>query len=333
MTATPGITGELVLPAAAYRRDRRPWLEARRTGLGASETATILGLNDWHTPYSVWLSKVTPSGEGYASEAAEWGSALEAVIARKVSTRHPELGKIAPTPGLLRHPDHPWMLATLDRLLVPRGVRNPEPTALLEVKTVSDFMYRARWIDGVPPPHVLVQTQQQLAVAGIARAYIAVLIGGQKMPEPYPVDRDERVIEQLVTYGGTWWKEFVEAHRPPELTFADRAALALRYPGNVDLGPLVADDDMLATFSRFMDARRREAEAKAEKEAAAFLIQKAMGDRTRLVDADDRLLATWSPTLTNKLDTPALNKAHPHIAAEFTTKVPGRRFLPRDPDA
>lgn len=329
-----GLGGELVLPARDYARTRLPWLEARRAGLGASETATVLGLNDWSTPYAVWASKVSAvAADDDASEAAEWGNALEAVVARKVSTRHPDLGKPAPTPGLLRHPDHPWMLATLDRLLVERGKADPAALAVLEVKTVGEWMYRARWIDGVPPAHIQVQVQQQLAVTGLARAFVAVLVGGQMMPDPYPIERDERVIGQLIEYGGAWWSEYVEGGKRPDLTFADRSALAALYPGDLDAEALVADPDTLAAFARFMDARRRESEAKAEKEAALFEVQRRMGDATRLVDDDGRLLATWNPTSTKRTDTTALKKAHPAIVAEFTTEQPGRRFLPRDPDA
>ena len=47
MTMPDGLGGVLVLAADDYRRDRALWLKARRDGLGASDTAAILGLNSY----------------------------------------------------------------------------------------------------------------------------------------------------------------------------------------------------------------------------------------------------------------------------------------------
>ena len=35
-------------------KDRNEWLEHRKSGIGSSEVATILGLNPWETPYQLW---------------------------------------------------------------------------------------------------------------------------------------------------------------------------------------------------------------------------------------------------------------------------------------
>ena len=34
---------------------REEWLAARNEGIGASEVASVLGLNPWETPYQLWL--------------------------------------------------------------------------------------------------------------------------------------------------------------------------------------------------------------------------------------------------------------------------------------
>lgn len=329
-----GLGGELVIAAADYARDRRAWLRARRSGLGASETATILGLNDWRTPLAVWQDKVSTDDveDVTLSEAAEWGSALEAVVARKVATRHPELGKLAPTPGLLRHPEHPWMLATLDRVLVERKKADPQALAILEVKTVGDWMFRKRWLDSVPP-HVLVQVQQQLAVTGMERAYVVVLVGGQRMPAPYLVERDERVIEQIIEYAGAWWAEHVEGGVVPDPTFADRSSLAAVWPGDDTLPAVHADESLLADLGTFMHAREQEAHWKRQKEEAAFAVQERMGNALAVRDDDGRVLVTWKPSTSTRVNTPALRKAHPDLVEQFTTTTTTRRFLPKESDA
>ncbi|ANC31467.1 YqaJ viral recombinase family protein [Isoptericola dokdonensis] len=335
MTLPDGLGGELILDARDYSRSRIPWLQARRTGLGASETAAVLNLSDWKTPLQVWLDKTStaPVEDVHVSEAAEWGSVLEAVVARKVGTRHRELGKIAPTPGLLRHPEHPWMLATLDRLLVERGTANPRVLAALEVKTTSLANYIQRWEDNLPPLSIQVQVQQQLAVTGLDRIWVAVLVGGQRMPAPIPIDRNERVIEQLINYGGRWWNDHVVGGEQPAPTFGDRKTLHKLWPGDQNLDDLTASDDVLDAHGRLVDARRRKAEAEADADAAAFELQTALGDRTALRDRDGRLLATWKPQTSSRIDSARLRKNYPAIAKAVTKQSTARRFLPKEHDA
>ncbi len=298
----PGLAGRLILPASAYARARGRWLAARRVGLGASETSGVLGVNPWKTPYSVWREKTSdrPPVEGGVGEAAEWGTDLEAVVARVFARRHPELGKLAPTPGLLVHEQHPHVLATLDRLLVPRGSRAAKPTSALEVKTVSEHMYRHHWLDGVPPVHILVQAQQQLAVTGLDHLWVAVLVGGQHMPEPYRVERDDAVIESVIAYTGEWWQQHVVDGVRPPLTFADRDDLVLALPGDLDLDPKPADPPTLASFAEYVDARRRRDEAVDAMEVHGFEVKTYLGDHTALTDEHGTVLATWRPTKTGR---------------------------------
>ena len=51
--------GKLILRSSEYAHDREKWLNARRSGLGASEVAAVLGLSPWSTPYKVWRDKVS----------------------------------------------------------------------------------------------------------------------------------------------------------------------------------------------------------------------------------------------------------------------------------
>lgn len=72
-------TGVRVLPADA---DRDTWLAARRTGIGSSDVAAILGVADQRTALHVWHDK---RGElvDDAGEPALWGRLLEDPVARE----------------------------------------------------------------------------------------------------------------------------------------------------------------------------------------------------------------------------------------------------------
>ena len=126
-------------------------------------------------------------------------SEAEHPVAVQTVKKWPEIGRIVPTPGLLAHPDHPWMLATVDRLLVPRRVKNPAVTSILEVKTTTSKNQEINWQDGEPPASIQVQVQQQLGVTGLPFAWVACwLRDTAQLCEPVRVNRSEEVIEQLI---------------------------------------------------------------------------------------------------------------------------------------
>lgn len=316
-----GLGGVLVLAAAEYRRNRPLWLKARRSGLGASDTATILGLNSWGTPLEVWQEKTNtaPPDDRELSDAAEWGNILEHPVAVQTVKKYPEMGKILPTPGLLAHPEHRWMLATVDRLLVPRRVKSPRVESILEVKTTTSRNHRANWVDGVPPASIQVQVQQQLAVTGLPFAWVACwLRDTAQLCEPVRVNRSDEVIEQLIRYGGIWWRDHIEGGVRPEPTFGDHGQLAGLWPADAKADAVVAGPDLERTVADLIDAKRRLAEAEAAEELAAFRLKTAMKERTGIVDSAGELLVTWKPQTSRRLDSKALKAAHPEIAAQFS---------------
>lgn len=321
-----GCGGDLILPAGDYGKSRVGWLRARRSGLGASETAAILGLNSYRTPLDVWLEKTgpAPDGDTELNEAAAWGNVLEDPVARATVKRHPELGKLVPTPGLLRHPDHPWMLATLDRLLAPRGKRGAAVTSALEVKTTSDMNYRLNWEEGVPPGMVLLQVQQQLGVADLPFGWVTCLAGGQKLAAPFRVERDDRVLEQIVTYAGNWWETHIVGGVRPEPTFRDHSKLAGLYPADDSLDAVPMTDELEAALSRWTHAKDRVKAAGEDADRAAFELQTAMGERTAIADHDGEARVTWKEQSSKRIDSKKLRAERPEIVDEYSTKTTTR---------
>ena len=65
-------------------------------------------------------------------------------------------------------------------------------------------------------------------------------------------------------------------------------------------------------------------EAQAEAEAIKDTIKAAMGDSEALRVGENSI--TWKPVTTVRIDTSALRKALPDVAAAFTKEVTTRRF-------
>lgn len=329
-----GLGGELILPGSAYARDRRPWLAARRSGLGASDTAAILGLNDWRTPLEVWQEKTSTADvvDTSPSIAAEMGGRNEAHIARMVSRDNPEIGKIAPTPGLLRHPDHPWMLATLDRVLVARRVTPLRALSLLEIKTTSRWNYKAHWLEGWPPTSVLVQVQQQLAVTGLPFAWVACWFDHQQQPSLVKVDRNDAVIATMIDAAEAWWETHVVGGVRPAPVRADLAGLGRLWPGDPDLKPIIADDALLDAAGRLAAAKTAIKAHEEVRDQAEFEIKTRMKEHTHLIGDDRSVLVTWKPGTTTRLQGKALAAAHPDLVREFQKTTPTRTFLVKEID-
>lgn len=331
-----GLTGRLVLDAREYSRDRRSWLAARRSGLGASETAAVLGLSKWKTPLGVYLDKTdtSPVVDEAPSMAAQIGTDMEDQVARWTMREYPELGKIGPTPGLLAHPEHTWMLATLDRILYPRGTTGADPLGVLEVKTTSRWNYEANWIDGVPPGYVQVQVQQQLAVSGLSTAWVTCWVRDERpensLKPPFRIDADPEVHAQLALYAGAWWADHVESRTPPPAVIDDAPIMNSLQVPNLDADPVTADDTLTAAVADWLDAKERAKTAADDVKAAEVVMKDAMvsAGSNAIAREDGQLLVTWKRNRDGSaLDKKQLEADHPDLVAKYTKTTPGAPVL------
>lgn len=331
-----GIAGHLILDARDYARDRRSWLTARRSGLGASETAAVLGLSKWKTPLGVYLDKIdtSPVVDEAPSMAAQIGTDMEDQVARWAMKAWPELGKIGPTPGLLAHPEHRWMLATLDRILYRRGETHGDPLGVLEVKTTSRWNYEQNWVDGVPPGYVQVQVQQQLAVSGLDTAWVACWVRDERpensLKEPFRIDADPVVHEQLITYAGAWWEHHVEGRTPPPAVIDDAPLMNTLHVPNLDADPVTADEGLELEVAAWLDAKRRAKEAADAVKAAEVAMKDAMvtAGSNAIARDDGQLLVTWKRNKDGQtFDKKTFGADHPDLLTKYTTTTPGAVVL------
>lgn len=164
------------------------WLKARQSGIGGSDAGTILGVNKWKSKTQLFFEKVNPElKQQVDNEFIYWGNVLEDVVAKEFETRTGK--KVRKNNKMLRHPEHEFMLANLDRVIV--GEK-----ALLECKTTSQYNID-QWKDDEIPASYLCQIQHYMAVTGYEKAYIAVLCGGNQFIWK-EVPRDDELIEIIV---------------------------------------------------------------------------------------------------------------------------------------
>lgn len=196
------------MPDALVLNERDAWLEARRSGIGASESSAILGLSYMKSPYALWAEKLGLVANSPDSEAALWGRKLEAVIADHYAET---AGLKVTNPGaftIQRHPRRSFMMATLDRVIEPANGRGP---GVLEVKTAGAKRI-PDWADGVPL-YYQVQVQHQLAVTGYEYGVVAVLLAGQEF-RAIEIERNPDFIDVLEDECEKFWG-LVASRTPP----------------------------------------------------------------------------------------------------------------------
>jgi putative phage-type endonuclease len=310
-------TAVRVLPADA---DRGDWLAARRTGIGSSDVAAIVGATDRSTPLHVYLDKMGERVDAQ-NEAMLWGSLLEDTVAREWARRNRSVIRRV---GLVAHHQHPWRLATLDRQVLECPIRKQERAATslqtdpvlepyereacaLEVKCRSAFL-AGKWRRDVPDD-VLAQTMWQMAVTGYQHIHVAVLIGGNDYRQTV-VRWEDGLAEFILGEVDRFHREHLVAHRPPAADLARAEAYleldAELHPdrvGTLDVQE-VGDVDEYARLSR----AKGDAE-KALKAAKARLLELAAG--ARYVTFENRLAYELAPRSRDNVDLARLGEQWP----------------------
>ena len=313
---------------------RNEWLLARRSGIGGSDIAAILGLSPWRTPLDVYRDKVECVNQP-ETEAMRWGLLLEDVIAREYARR--ECVRIQRINDLLRAPGRDWAIASLDRVIVPPSTRARlhhgelrGADGILEAKLVNAFTAR-EWGRGedqdAVPLHYAAQCMWYLGVTGLPWCDVAALIGGQRLVVRR-IERDEETISAMFARAEAFWRDHILPKIPPPPSNAREA----EYVWPADNGESCeADEELLQAYNSAREAKARLAEAERDYEAAVERIKLALGDRSVLT-LHGRPIATWRATAARqKIDYEAVIReanVPAEIIARHTTIQPGcRRFI------
>lgn len=192
--------------------DRDDWLHKRRSGIGASDVAGIVGLSPWSTPYTVWADKTDRIDDDEPNEQMRWGSKLEGVITDEFVERTGLF--VGDAQVLVMDPIKKWPRATLDGVVYEyphtegnEVDRRVSALGLLEVKTDAKF---GRWKE--VPDHYQTQVQWQMWVTGLEHAWIACLHGGSQF-EIYEEPANHKIQGLLAIRA----ERFLEEHVWPDV--------------------------------------------------------------------------------------------------------------------
>ena len=182
------------------------WHAYRQSRRNASESAAVLGLSPWMTPYQLWLVK-TGRTETHVTHAMQRGTDLEPLARAAYEDQT----------GLVMQPlvlEAGGYSASLDGMTL-------EGDLILEIKCPLRGTRSDLWQDvqsGQVPSYYGIQVQHQLMVSGADLAHLWVFDGSKGIL--LAIERDADAMERIQA-GWDGFQQYLDADTPPPLTETD----------------------------------------------------------------------------------------------------------------
>lgn len=288
--------------------------EQRRSGIGGSDAAAVVGLSRYKTPVDVYLQKLGLAADDSESEAAYWGNVLEAVVAEEFARRNNLL--IKNSEELIKSKKYPWMLANVDRVLT--------PNAILECKTASAYKAGEWGEEGTDemPDEYLLQCVHYRIVTECDFVALAVLIGGQQYRQ-YKYEKNTKLEEKLIQKEHDFWHKHVLEQEPPTIKSYEDALKLFNSAGdtekqiNAEIGDYL--NDYLVT--------KLEIKKLTEKtDVLKTSICSYLGNDSVLLDEAGLSIATWKNKTMRRLNIDLLKQEHPDLYKQYLTETITREF-------
>ena len=288
------------------------WLSLRKGYIGGSDAGAVVGLNPYKSAYGLWAEKTGKIPEFEGNTITRVGSFLEEFVADMFTE---ETGmKVRRKNRILVNDEYPWACADVDRLIV--GEK-----ALLEIKTTNSPVAMKKFRNGEYPEQWYCQMTHYLAVTGLEKAYLAVLIECRDF-KVFELERDEDEIKALMQAEKEFWN-LVKNDTPPTAdgTASTTETLVALYPeSNAETVDLFGYENDLAQYIS-LTAQIKALEAQKDEMAnkvKAFLGEAGKGE-------NERYRVSWTTSERNSLDTKRLAQEHPEIDMNQYYKVSSTR--------
>jgi len=284
---------------------RGEWLEARRQGIGGSDSAAIVGLDRYRSAFDVYAEKIGLKPEQPDNEAMRQGRDLEQYVAERFMEATGK--KVRRRNAMLQHPEHHWMLANIDRWVVGEN-------AGLECKTTS-VLNRAKFSQGEFPPNYYVQCVHYMAVTGAERWYLAVLVLNKAF-HVFTIERDEAEIEALIEAEKHFWENHIMKQIPPAPDGSESTSELLK-----KMFPEAKEREEVALYGheekiqQYLELDARVKELTQERDAIKQELQLALADAE--IGRAQGYVVEWKNQVRQTLDTQKLKKEQAEIYQKY----------------
>lgn len=288
---------------------KEEWLALRKKlGIGGSEAGSVIGLNPYKGAYTLWAEKTGKIPEFEGNLITEVGSYLEEFVAQLFTMETDK--KVRRKNRILVNDQYPFAFADVDRLVV--GEK-----ALLEIKTTNSFPVMKKIKNKEYPEQWYCQMTHYLAVSGLEKAYLAVLINCRDF-QIFELERDEAEIAALMGEEEAFWQK-VQTNTPPPadgLESTSKTITALYPESNTENVNLYSYQTELA---RYMELSAQIKELEQAKEEAANKVKAFLGEAGK--GESDRYRVSWTSAERRSFDSKRFAKENPDIDMDSYYKV------------
>ena len=295
-------------------------IEARKKGIGGSDVAAILGLNDYSDAIDVYQQKVGTAKPIEENEKMKWGTVLEAPIAREYEKQYGL--RAVNLRQMIHHPSEKIFLANIDRIYETQdGDRG-----ILEIKTTSSH-YMSGWKYDMPL-YWYCQVQWYLYIAKACKlinldvAHVAVLASGQSM-SIIPCEYDPKFIEESIPKLKAFWNDCVLKGQPPE---AETGKQVEKIYTAMALKEIEATEEVEKIVIELAGVQAQIKGLYTIADRLKDQIQVIMKD-AEILTYNGNLLATWKAQSQKRLDQKLLESDYPDLVDQYKTESVIRKFL------
>jgi len=303
-------------------KDRAEWLEHRKSGIGSSEVASILGLNPFETPYQLWRRKKGLDEQKDETFAMKAGHYLEDAVSRFwADETGRDIIKSSAGDWLFVNTEKDFMRVSPDRTFwLPDMPRNNVNKGILECKTTQKTIESEDL-----PKHWFVQLQYQLGVSEFEQGSLAWLSAGREFGYKdiaFVPDFYEWVCEEVERF---WRDNIIGGIEPEAVSIED---VVKKYARHTDGKIIEITEDILEAYIGLKGIKEELKALEERKDALEEKIKLSFGD-AEAISYGGKTLATWkSAKDSEKFDSKLFCNEHPDFALQYTIIVPGfRRFL------
>lgn len=275
------------------------WLQHRQKSIGGSDAPSIIGLNPWSSPYTVWADKLGKLPPKEDNEAMRQGRDLEFYVAQRFSEATGK--KVRRENNILINPDFPFAHANVDRMVIGED-------AGLECKTTSVLNVK-NFKNGAFPDTYYVQCVHYMMVTGCKKWYLAVLVLNKEFMV-FEIERDEEEIEALAKAEEEFWK-LVETRTSPATDGAASTTntISVLYPeSNDDSVNLFAYESEL---QQFMALTSQIKELERLRDEMANKVKAFLGESGR--GESENYKVSWASTSRSTFDSKRFASEHKDI--------------------
>lgn len=323
------------------------WLAGRKHYVGASETAAVLGLDSYRSPYELWKYKTSEEKQEMTEIGAQRASAglrAENMIADWLADKYNLT--IRRDNKIRIHPRLPFWSANLDRVIV----SHPSGPGALELKTTSRESLKTWSIRADEPNPIFMhhwcQVQAQMAISGFQWGAIGVMPAdsflGFGEPELIEIERDEDFIRMAEEEVEKFWNQFILTGTPPPPQSMDDFNELYFKAGPP---PIEVDSDFFSQVEKLATLKARKKAIEKEHDELDVQIKLALGqhdsatfngqviltyknNQETIFDADGfakdcQVEAERCKVVDKKL----VKQDYPELFEKYATKVDGARVL------